>query len=126
MALTSAQAALDKKAQGVIILDLRQFTFITDYFVIGSGHSDVHVRAIADGIVESLGKKQVKVWHREGDEEGTWILLDYGDIVVHIFYEPARQFYSLERLWADAPQLPMEEETGEEVTGPIENMEQEK
>lgn len=115
MALMSAKAAQDKKALDVIILDLRQLTFITDYFVICSGHSDVHVRAITDGVVESMSKGKIKIWHREGDEEGTWILLDYGDIVVHVFYEETRQFYSLERLWSDAPRVPIEEESGEEA-----------
>lgn len=114
MALMSAKAAQDKKAHEVIILDLRKLTIITDYFIICSGHSDAHVRAIADGIVESLSKGQIKIWHREGDEEGTWILLDYGDIVVHVFYDETRQFYSLERLWADAPRMPVEE-SGEEI-----------
>ena len=103
-----AQAALDKKAEDVVILDVRGLTSYADYFVVASGTSDRQVSAIADAIEE-----QMKIYgHRtiggEGYTRGHWVLLDFGDVVAHIFYEEARAFYDIEGLWADARRIPME------------------
>jgi ribosome-associated protein len=92
--------AIDKKAEGVTLIDL---SAPTDYFVICSGNSDRHVRAIADGVVEEMAKRGIRPWHVEGYSARKWILIDFVDVVVHIFNEETRRFYSLETLWGDAP-----------------------
>jgi ribosome-associated protein len=103
IALAAGQIAINKKAVDVKVLDLRNLTSVTDYFVICSGNIDLHVKAISDALVEGLGKKKIKVWHIEGYSALKWVLLDYVDVVVHIFNGEARAFYGLERLWGDAP-----------------------
>lgn len=103
IALTAGKIALSKKASQVKVLDLRELTSVTDYFVLCSGELDVHVKAISDAIVEGLRKKKLRAWHVEGYDARRWVLLDYVDIVVHVFDREARQFYGLERLWGDAP-----------------------
>ncbi len=97
------QYALEKKAGDVKVLDLRKLADVTDYFLICSAEVELQARAIADHIVESLKKKGVRAWHAEGYQNSKWILIDYVDVVVHIFYEPTRDVYSLERLWSEAP-----------------------
>ena len=97
-----AQYALSKKAYEVAIMDLRKLTDMTDFFVICSGDSDVQVKAIADAITEGTEKLGVTTWHREGLSQRQWVLLDYVDIVVHVFQKEVRKFYGLEKLWGDA------------------------
>ncbi|MDR7486194.1 MAG: ribosome silencing factor [Armatimonadota bacterium] len=101
-ALLAAEIAEAKRAEDVVVLDLRALTLVTDYFVICTGASRVQIRAIADAIAEALDAQHVR-GVREGDESAQWVLLDYGDAVVHIFGPEARAFYRLERLWGDAP-----------------------
>jgi len=103
IAHVAGEIAISKKAADVKILDLRELTTITDYFVICSGDLDVHVKAISDAIEEALQKKKIKAWHVEGYSALKWVLLDYVDVVVHVFEHQAREFYGLERLWGDAP-----------------------
>jgi len=98
-----ALCALEKKALDIHILDLRELTPITDFFVICHGESTTQVRAICDHIQEKLEDEGLKVWHREGYDNASWILLDYVDVVIHVFLPETREFYSLERLWGDAP-----------------------
>lgn len=86
-------------------MDLRKISSIADYFIIGSGSSSRHIKAVADGVEEAMGRSAQRLWHREGYGESEWVLLDYGDCIVHIFSSPARQFYDLERLWGDAPKV---------------------
>ncbi len=105
IALLVRELALDKKGESPVILDLSKLTSVAHYFVICHGNSDRHVRALANHIVDSLKDKKVKVWHTEGMETGQWVLLDFSDVIVHIFYGPVREFYSLERLWGDAAVL---------------------
>ena len=81
---------------------MRKLPSVCDYFVIASGTSTTQVRAIADNIVKKLKEKGEKLWHMEGEREALWILLDFGDVVAHIFTEDTRRFYDLERLWSDA------------------------
>jgi ribosome-associated protein len=102
-ATRAAQLALTKKAENVISLKLKGLTSTCDYFVIATGGSDVQVKAIADAIVEGLKEVGENVWHVEGYEGSRWILLDYVDVVVHVFDEETRDYYQLERLWGDAP-----------------------
>lgn len=103
LALAAAQLALDKKATNVKLIDLRGITPITDYFVIASGSSDVQVKAIADHVLTEMRKHGLTPWKSEGWEARQWIIIDFVDLVVHIFHESAREFYNLERLWGDAP-----------------------
>ena len=105
----AAQCALERKAQSVVALDLRNISTATDYFVIGSGSSDIHVRAIADHVIEELKKEGVRAGHVEGLESGRWVLVDYIDFVVHVFHPTAREFYQLETLWGDAPRFEVED-----------------
>jgi len=97
-----AQLSLEKKAEDVLILDLRGITTITDYFVICSGDTDIQVKAISDNIIDRLSEQKIKVWHREGYESLNWVLLDLVDVVVHIFRPETRDYYNLEKLWGDA------------------------
>ena len=106
----AAQLALDKKAEDVKILDLRPLTSIADFFVLCSGTTDTHVRAIANHIAEQLEQAEIAPWHLEGRERGQWVLLDYVDFVVHVFQPETRQFYGLERLWGDAEIQEMRDE----------------
>lgn len=84
-------------------MDLRKAAVFCDFFVIVSASSNRRVRAIADSIIESLKKHGVKKHHVEGEKDALWVLLDYGDVVAHIFYKEVRDFYDIERLWQDAP-----------------------
>ncbi len=95
--------ALERKAREVLVLDLRGISSATDFFVVASGTSDVHVKAIADHVVEGLGEEGVRAAHVEGFTVRRWVLLDYIDFVVHVFHPQSRVFYQLENLWGDAP-----------------------
>jgi ribosome-associated protein len=97
-----AGVSLTKKALDVRMMNLKPLTGMTDYFVICHGESDAQVRAIADAIDEGLRKDGVRWWHREGYNHCHWILLDYVDVVVHIFQKQEREYFGLERLWGDA------------------------
>jgi len=92
-------AAEDKKANYITPIDLRGQTIITDFFVICSGTSNIHIRSIADGIMESMEKAGVRQNRKEGYSEATWIILDYGDSIVHVMAEDERGYYNLEKLW---------------------------
>jgi len=106
----AGELALERKAQDVVVLDLTGISSATDHFVIATGTSDVQVKAIADHVVEELKKEGERPEHVEGLRGGRWVLLDYVDFVVHVFHPKAREFYQLEALWGDAPQLEMTEE----------------
>ncbi len=97
-----AKTADEKKADDITILDMRKIAGFTDYFVICHGTSDIQVKAISDAIEDELLKHRIKYWHREGYTNRQWILLDYIDVVCHIFNKTQREFYNLEKLWADA------------------------
>lgn len=107
-ALTATRGALDKKALEPMLLDVRTATSYTDYILVVSGRSDRQVQAVADGVVEAMLAEGVKPLGVEGDAQGHWILLDFGDVVVHVFYHPLREFYDLEGLWLDAPRVRLE------------------
>lgn len=102
----------DKRATDIEILDLRGLTVMTDYFVIASADTEVQVRAISSGIKEGLEELSVLHKRREGWDDARWVLLDYGDVVVHVFRHPEREFYDLVRLWGDADRLTFEEHEG--------------
>lgn len=103
------KAASDKKASDIVIMDMRNLTSTTDYFVICSANTATQVRAIADNIEEEMAKAQIAFNHKEGYREGEWVLLDYGDMVAHVFMQEAREYYALERLWGDAKLTPYED-----------------
>ena len=98
-------AALDKKAEDVLALDVRELVSFADSFVIATGGSDRHVRSIVEGIDEALRERGERPLGIEGAEEGRWVLIDCDDAVVHVFQRDVRQHYDLERLWSDAPKL---------------------
>lgn len=101
----AALAAIDKKASDVVAFDVSEQLAITDAFVLASGSNDRQVRAVVDEIEDRLREAGAKPLRREGVREGRWVLLDYGDIVVHVQHEEERQFYALERLWRDCPTI---------------------
>jgi len=99
------KAVLGKKAFNVVALDVAELTSIADVFIICSGRSNRQVGAIADYIKTDLKKHKIKPLSVEGSKDGHWILLDYGHIIIHVFYEPMREFYDLEGLWVDARRI---------------------
>ena len=102
LAKSAGRLALTKKGFDVRVLNLTGLSSVCDYFVIVSGEADIHVKAIAEAIDKGLGEMGEKAYHVEGMDEGNWVLMDYVDVVVHVFKEPTRQFYALEKLWGDA------------------------
>jgi ribosome-associated protein len=102
---TAARAASDKLAQHIVAFDVSDQLAITDAFLLASAPNDRQVRAIVDEIEEKLRARGEKPIRREGERDGRWVLLDYGDVVVHVQHEEERQFYALERLWRDCPTI---------------------
>ncbi|NIR44828.1 MAG: ribosome silencing factor [Gemmatimonadetes bacterium] len=100
---------LERKAREPTVLDLRGLSDATDFFIVASGDSDVHVRAIAEHLVEELRQEGVRPAGVEGERAARWVLIDYIDLVVHLFHPVVRDFYQLERLWGDAPSILIEE-----------------
>lgn len=100
---TITEALLDKKARDIVLLDVRELTTLTDYFIVCHGTSDTQIRALAGSVTEKT-KKEIgeSVWKQEGLDARRWIILDYVNIVVHIFSEEKREFYGIERMWSDA------------------------
>jgi ribosome-associated protein len=97
------EVAADRKGRDRLLLDLRGISNATDYFLLVTGTSDTHVKAVADNVIEELRAEGVRPLHVEGLRAGRWVLIDYVDFVVHVFHPAAREFYQLERLWGDAP-----------------------
>ena len=98
-------AALDKKASDVVVLDLRHTPAFTDFFVLCSGQNPRQVQAIADAVEDSLRAARIRPAHIEGYDRAEWVLMDFFSFIVHIFVPPTREFYSLERLWGDAERI---------------------
>ena len=105
LAQICARRALDGKAEDLVILDVTGLTYYTDYFVIMSGRSTRHVQGLAEAIEGELRSKRVKTTNAEGLQEGLWVILDFSDVVVHIFYHEQRAFYNLEGLWHQAKRV---------------------
>jgi ribosome-associated protein len=97
--------AAEKKAQDIIILEIGKVSVVADYFMIAAGTSKVQVHAVADHIIQNLREEGYTLIHKEGYNEGLWVLLDYGSVVIHLFQPEERDFYNLERLWGHAPRL---------------------
>jgi ribosome-associated protein len=102
LAQLTAELALGKKAKDIVILDLNGLSDVTNFFVICTGESDTQVKAIADAITEGTREQDSRVWRREGLTHLHWVLLDYVDVVVHVFQPKVRAYYDIERLWGDA------------------------
>lgn len=105
-----ADAARDRKAEDVVALDVRAITSFADTFVLASGTSDRHVRAVADAVVAAAKAAGTRPLGVEGLDEGRWVLIDLGDVVVHVFQREVREYYDLDRLWADAGRIDLGEE----------------
>ena len=101
--------ALEKKARDLVVLEVRELTSIADYFIICSGSSDRQVQSIAQGIEENLSEAGHSLLSVEGTNRGHWVLMDFSDVIVHIFYEPVREFYDLDGLWGHAPRVELPE-----------------
>ncbi|MCE5316998.1 MAG: ribosome silencing factor [Parachlamydia sp.] len=99
---TIAQAIFDKKGFNILVLDVRKVSSMADYFIIAEGNVDKHVRAISKGIIDVTDAIKVPVWNVEGDKSADWVVVDYGDIVVHLFIPELRERYALEELWKGA------------------------
>jgi ribosome-associated protein len=108
IAVLAAEAALEKKAVEPVLLDVAAMASYTDHILVVSGRSDRQVMAIADGVLEALAREGVKPLGKEGAKGGQWQLLDFGDLIVHVFYHPLRDFYDLESFWVDAPRVHLE------------------
>jgi ribosome-associated protein len=110
-AIIAAEAAAEKKAENVMAIEVAELLVVTDFFVIATGRTDTQVKAIADEVEhQMLERGKIKPIGREGTSEGKWILLDYGDLVIHVFQPEERQFYRLEKLWGDAPRVELDPE----------------
>jgi ribosome-associated protein len=110
LVLEAAEAAASKKAERIAILDISKQLVITDHFLICSGNTERQVRTISDEVERRiLQSRDIRPIRREGERESRWIVLDYGDFIVHVFHREERDYYDLERLWADAEVVPFEE-----------------
>jgi ribosome-associated protein len=117
--LTALHAAGEKKAIDTVVLDLREIASFTDFFVITSGSNERQVQAISDGVSETLKKTGSNVARVEGYKTAEWILLDYGDFIVHVFDEKARRFYDLERLWRESKRVELPAEVGGDASSSL-------
>ena len=111
LAMTAAQAAADKKAQDIVVIDVADQLYITDAFVIASASNERQVIAVVDAIEEALVNlpEKAKPVRREGERQGRWVLLDFIDVVVHIQHAEEREFYALDKLWKDCPTIPFDD-----------------
>lgn len=109
-AISCAEEVIERKAEDLLVLDVSRLSSFADYFVICSGKSSRQVQGIADNLEMSLRQRGIRPAGIEGSREGHWILMDYGDVIVHIFYEPVRLFYDLESLWSEAKRIDLEQE----------------
>lgn len=108
-ALLCVRFALEKKAYDLVLMEVGPLTSLADYFLVCTGRSDTQVQAIAQGIEDNLGRLDMRPLSVEGLTGGQWVVMDYGDVIIHIFYEPVRGFYNLERLWGRAPRVKLPE-----------------
>ena len=108
-AFAAAQAALEKKAYDLAVFRVEHLASVADYFLVATGRSDVQVQAIARGIQERMGRENARLRSVEGFNHAHWVVMDYDDVVVHIFYEPAREFYRMESNWNDAEEIALPE-----------------
>lgn len=108
-ALLCLNVIQERKAIDPVLYDVRELTSITDYFIITSGSSSRQVQTIAKHVTRRMREEGIKVYGIEGEQQGQWVLIDYNDVVIHVFYQPVREFYDLEGLWAEAPRIEPDE-----------------
>lgn len=113
LVLRCVNAALERKAEDLVILSVKDISSFADYFIICSGNSARQIESLAEHIGHTLKKTGILPLGIEGERSGSWILMDYGDVVIHIFYRPVREFYDIEGLWADAPKMSIDESVRE-------------
>jgi ribosome-associated protein len=118
-------AAMAKKARDPVLIRLVKLSSFTDYFLIVTARSGKHVKAVAEAVIEDARERGIRPYSAEGVTQGHWALLDYGDVIVHVFFEPTRAFYDLEGLWAEAPREKLPEEVLKELEEPGEYDEEE-
>ena len=111
MAQAAAEAAADKLATDIVAIDVSQYLVITDVFLLCTAANDRQVKAVVDAIEERLAREGEKPIRREGEKESRWVLLDYGDVVIHVQVAEERIHYALERLWKDCPSIPLDVDT---------------
>ena len=111
LAQAAAEAAADKLATDIVAIDVSQYLVITDVFLLCTAANDRQVKAVVDAIEERLAREDAKPIRREGEKESRWVLLDYGDIVIHVQIAEERIHYALERLWKDCPEIPLDVDT---------------
>lgn len=111
-AIIAAKALDSKKAQNLMLLEVRGVTTLTEYMLLATGTSDTHLRALCDEVEKKMEEAGERVWHREGYRGDTWIVMDFCGVMVHVFTPEQRKFYDLERLWGDAPQVDLQEILG--------------
>lgn len=110
LVLLAANACDDKKAENIVVLDMQQVSLIADYFLICHGNSERQVQSISREIKDQAEVKGIEVKRMEGFDQGRWVLVDLDDIVCHVFHREEREYYNLERLWGDAPEVPVQNE----------------
>lgn len=118
-AILAARAASEKQATDLRILEMTDVIVIVDYFVIASGSTERHVKTIVDEIENQLNLRGLRVIRREGERQARWILLDFGDVVVHVFASEERKYYELERLWKDAPEIAWSDASSTAADDPV-------
>ncbi|HOO89558.1 MAG TPA: ribosome silencing factor [Syntrophales bacterium] len=109
LVLQCVNAALERKAEDLVILKVKDLSSFTDYFVICSGTSDRQIKGLSDHIAQKMKQGGILPLGIEGENSGNWTLMDYGDVIIHIFSKPVREFYDIEGLWSDAPRMDIEE-----------------
>lgn len=114
-ALLCVRFALERKAYDLVVMEVGAFTSLADYFLLCTGRSDTQVQAITQSLEENLGRLGIRPLSVEGYPNGQWVVIDYGDVIVHVFHEPVREFYDLERLWAQAPRVRLPEPYSSQV-----------
>jgi len=114
-ALLCVRFALEKKAYDLVLMEVGRLTSLADYFLVCTGRSDTQVQAITHGVEDNLARAGARPLSIEGYARGQWTVLDYGDVVIHVFYEPVREFYDLDRLWARAPRVELPEPYGSQA-----------
>ena len=105
MAKLAIQALEDKKAEDIKVIDISEVSVIADYFIIADGANQNQLQAMCDSVEEELYKAGCKLKQTEGNRNSTWILMDYGDVIVHLFYQQTREFYNLDKLWSDGTKI---------------------
>ena len=109
-ALLASEIIKERKALNPVLFEIGKLSSITDYFLIASGNSSRQVQAITRHLSRSMREQGLKAYGVEGEQEGHWVLMDYGDLVIHIFFQPVREFYDLEGLWIEAPRVDLDED----------------